>query len=132
MKKSMAWAGAIALAVLTTTALAQPPGSPGGGRGPGGPGGGGPGGGGPGGGGPGGGGPGGGGFGQRAGGPGGQGARVMPPLVKALDADADGVISAEEIENASEALKTLDKNDDGQLTPDELRPADAGDPAYQP
>lgn len=35
----------------------------------------------------------------------------------------DGVISADEIANAPAALKTLDKNNDGQLTQDELRPA---------
>jgi len=45
-----------------------------------------------------------------------------PPLIVALDADKDRVISAEEIENASEALKSLDKNGDGQLTREELRP----------
>jgi hypothetical protein len=32
------------------------------------------------------------------------------------------VIDAEEISNAPAALRTLDKNGDGQLTPDELRP----------
>jgi EF hand len=41
------------------------------------------------------------------------------PLVKALDANHDGVIDANEIANASAELKTLDKNGDGQLTPDE-------------
>ncbi len=45
-----------------------------------------------------------------------------PPLVQALDADRDGVISAKEIANAVAALKTLDKNHDGQLTPDEIHP----------
>ena len=40
----------------------------------------------------------------------------------ALDANHDGVIDANEIANASAALKTLDKNGDGKLTPDELRP----------
>jgi Ca2+-binding EF-hand superfamily protein len=46
----------------------------------------------------------------------------MLPVMKALDADGDGEISAKEIENAAAALKTLDKNDDGKLTADELRP----------
>lgn len=46
----------------------------------------------------------------------------MDPILNALDADHDGIISAEEIVNASAALKALDKNGDGQLTPDELRP----------
>jgi len=41
------------------------------------------------------------------------------PLVLALDANHDGVIDSNEIANASAALKTLDKNGDGQLTRDE-------------
>ncbi len=45
------------------------------------------------------------------------------PLFDALDANHDGVISADEIANAPAALKTLDKNGDGQLTREELRPA---------
>ena len=45
-----------------------------------------------------------------------------PPLMKALDADGDHTISAEEIAGASEALKKLDKNDDGKLTAEEVRP----------
>src|SRR4051794_4001932 len=44
------------------------------------------------------------------------------PIEQVLDADHDGIISAEEIANASAALKKLDKNGDGQLTPDEFRP----------
>jgi Ca2+-binding EF-hand superfamily protein len=44
----------------------------------------------------------------------------------ALDTDKDGEISAKEIENASKSLKTLDKNGDGKLSPDELRPSFAG------
>ena len=47
--------------------------------------------------------------------------RSLPVLI-ALDSNADGVISELEIENASRALKTIDKNKDGQLTSDELRP----------
>jgi Ca2+-binding EF-hand superfamily protein len=42
-----------------------------------------------------------------------------PLIVKALDANGDGVIDAAEIANASAALKTLDKNGDGELTRDE-------------
>jgi hypothetical protein len=55
-------------------------------------------------------------------GPGGM--RHMPPspLMEALDVNHDGIIDAAEIANASAALKTLDKNGDGKLTPDELRP----------
>ncbi len=48
--------------------------------------------------------------------------RPVPPLHAALDADADGVISAAEMQNAANALKGLDQNGDGELTPDELRP----------
>ena len=44
------------------------------------------------------------------------------PLFAALDTDHDGVLSAKEIAGASAALKQLDRNGDGQLTPDEFRP----------
>ena len=59
------------------------------------------------------------------GGPAMQGHRPLPPapLFQALDTNHDGVIDANEIANASASLKTLDKNGDGQLTQDELRPA---------
>ena len=50
------------------------------------------------------------------------GPRPVPPLIAALDANHDGVIDATEIANASNALLKLDKNGDGKLTPDELRP----------
>jgi hypothetical protein len=46
--------------------------------------------------------------------------RPVPPIVAALDANGDGVISADEIANAPAALLKLDKNGDGQLTMDEL------------
>jgi hypothetical protein len=63
----------------------------------------------------------------REGGPGQDGGRPpLPPLVAALDADGDGVISAEEIANAPAALLKLDKNGDGQLTPDEIHPKGMG------
>jgi len=52
-----------------------------------------------------------------------QGHRPPSPLMAALDTDKDGTLSADEIANAAESLKTLDKNGDGQLTPDEYRPA---------
>ena len=53
-----------------------------------------------------------------------QGMRRPPdPLMIALDADKDGELSAEEIANATAALKALDKNADGKLTKEELRPA---------
>src|SRR2546426_9495012 len=54
-------------------------------------------------------------------GPGG-GPRFVMPLMQALDANGDGIIDETEIANASAALKKLDKNGDGKLTPDELRP----------
>ena len=50
-----------------------------------------------------------------------RGQRPPPPaIVGALDANHDGVIDATEIANASAALKSLDKNGDGKLTPDEF------------
>lgn len=63
--------------------------------------------------------------GGRFGGPGGGRGFSFPPspLQAALDADNDGVISAKEIENAVAALRGLDKNKDGKLDRDELRPA---------
>jgi hypothetical protein len=45
-----------------------------------------------------------------------------PPLVGAIDANHDGVISADEIANASEALKQLDQDGDGQLSREEFCP----------
>ena len=51
--------------------------------------------------------------GGRRGGPGGM-TRFIPAL-KAIDANQDGEFSAEEIKNATTALLTLDKNEDGKL-----------------
>lgn len=68
-------------------------------------------------------------FAQPPGGPGGPGRGGMLrnlPLMAALDADEDGEISGAEIEQAAAKLKTLDKNGDGKLTADELRPAGRG------
>ncbi len=45
-----------------------------------------------------------------------------PPVIRALDTDKDGELSADEIAKAAESLKSLDKNDDGKLSEDELRP----------
>lgn len=56
------------------------------------------------------------------GGPGGPRRMPPPPLMQALDANHDGIIDEQEIANAPAALKTLDKNGDGKLTLDELRP----------
>lgn len=47
---------------------------------------------------------------------------LMMPLLAVLDANRDGVIDEAEINNAPAALRTLDKNKDGKLTLDELRP----------
>ena len=46
----------------------------------------------------------------------------VPPLIKALDTDQDGTLSAAEIAAAPASLATLDKNGDGELTPDEFAP----------
>ena len=60
--------------------------------------------------------------GRGPGGPGGPGPQrpPAPAIVAALDANHDGVIDAQEIANASAALKSLDRNGDGKLTPDEF------------
>jgi hypothetical protein len=44
------------------------------------------------------------------------------PVLVALDTDKNGEISADEIANAATSLKTLDKNGDGKLTEEEVRP----------
>ena len=44
----------------------------------------------------------------------------MDPLLNALDTNHDGILSADEIAAASASLKTLDRNGDGQITPDEM------------
>jgi hypothetical protein len=57
--------------------------------------------------------------------------RFGHPIIHALDADKDRVLSATEIANAPSALKTLDANSDGTLSADELhppRPADLPPP----
>lgn len=60
-------------------------------------------------------------------GPGGQNGpprdgRPVPPIMRALDTNGDGVLDADEIAHASESLRKLDRNGDGKLTEDELRP----------
>ena len=55
----------------------------------------------------------------------------LPAVVRALDANHDGVVDADEIANAPAALKTLDKDGDGKLTMQELmgpRPPGMGRP----
>ncbi len=44
------------------------------------------------------------------------------PIMRALDTDRDRVLSPAELKNAATVLKRLDLNNDGSLTPDELRP----------
>jgi hypothetical protein len=47
----------------------------------------------------------------------------MPiPFLRPLDTDEDGIISADEIKNAPDSLKKLDKNQDGKLTREEWQP----------
>lgn len=57
-------------------------------------------------------------------GPGPRGEFGPPPnlLMQALDADRDGELSATEIADATAALKKLDRNTDGKLGREELRP----------
>lgn len=56
------------------------------------------------------------------------GNRLPPPplLLKALDGDKDGALSADEIANSSAALLELDKNGDGKLSPREISPPPKG------
>ena len=49
--------------------------------------------------------------------------RSRNPVVRALDADGDGTLSAKEIANAAAALKALDRDGDGKLSREEMRPA---------
>ena len=46
----------------------------------------------------------------------------MSPVYAALDADRDGTVSATELANAPAALKGIDRNGDGALSADEIRP----------
>jgi hypothetical protein len=59
-----------------------------------------------------------------AGGPGGM--MRMLPVMSALDADQDGVLSSKEIRKAAVSLRTLDANKDGDLTGEEMQPAFGG------
>ena len=59
--------------------------------------------------------------GRQRSGPGGN----IPPLhafMETLDANGDGTIDEWELENATKLLRKLDRNGDGRLTPEELRP----------
>ena len=98
------WLLGMVVAAGVATAIAQPPGRPGGDE-----------------------------RGGQPGGPGGQRGDFPPPpnpLFQALDTDGDGEISASEIANAAKSLLTLDKNKDGKLSDEETRPPrpeDGGD-----
>jgi Ca2+-binding EF-hand superfamily protein len=52
----------------------------------------------------------------------GPGGPMFDPLMRALDTDRDGSLSAGEIAAAGDAVKTLDANGDGQLAAQEIRP----------
>ena len=46
----------------------------------------------------------------------------MDPILAAVDANGDGVISAEELRGSAAAIRKLDKNGDGQISRDEAMP----------
>ena len=102
--KRCIWTFGFMIVTGATTVMAQPPGGQ-----PGGPGG-------------------------RSGGFGGGGGSFgfRSPLMEVLDADHDGVISADEIKNATAALITLDKDKDGKLSEEEIRPIGRGPNAGGP
>ncbi|MFM9115378.1 MAG: EF-hand domain-containing protein [Planctomycetota bacterium] len=52
------------------------------------------------------------------------------PLMKALDTNEDGQLSASEIENAGKALLKLDKNGDGLVSTEEMAPEPGQMPAF--
>lgn len=58
-------------------------------------------------------------------GPGG-GMMRFDPVMRALDTDQDGAITSAEWSKAPQVLAQFDRNGDGQLTPDELRPSFQG------
>ena len=59
-----------------------------------------------------------------------QSGQQSPPWIGIFDADSDGEISPDEIENAVASLLKMDRNRDGRLTGDELRPT--GGPQGRP
>jgi len=50
----------------------------------------------------------------------------ISPLQQALDANSDGIIDDAEMKNAVAALKKLDKDNDGRISPEEMRPEGMG------
>lgn len=72
---------------------------------------------------------------REEGGPQGERGRMPPPppLLAALDVNRDGVIDSAEIDGAPAALRKLDKDGDGKLSPKELRPTrPEGEPGKPP
>ncbi|WP_417734543.1 hypothetical protein [Rosistilla oblonga] len=54
--------------------------------------------------------------------------RLPPiPILEALDSNGDGMLDATEIEQAAKALKSLDRDNDGVLSFQEMMPAPRGD-----
>ncbi|MGB1849248.1 MAG: hypothetical protein ACPHKJ_03490, partial [Litorivicinaceae bacterium] len=47
--------------------------------------------------------------------------RAEQPVLKALDQNADGILSTDEIQSSPESLKAVDKNGDGILSSAETR-----------
>lgn len=47
--------------------------------------------------------------------------KASPVLVKAIDLDDDGVLSADEIEDAPLSLSILDKDEDGSISKEEMK-----------
>lgn len=64
--------------------------------------------------------------GEGRGGPRGGGMMRMDPILSAVDVDQDGTLSAAEIQSAGVAIAKLDKDSDGKLTREEVRPAFGG------
>ena len=65
------------------------------------------------------------------GGPGGPG-RGGHPIIRALDTDKDGEISAAELASAPASIRALDTDGDGVVSPAELRPARPANAAQRP
>jgi hypothetical protein len=62
----------------------------------------------------------------------GRGGRPGPPFIMILDENCNGVIDADEIARAPQLLLKLDRDGDGRLTREELRPRRPDNPDAQP